>query len=155
MSRRVEIATRLWNRVEPVSSGCWEWQGPTNNRGYGVIGRGGRGAGMVLVHRVVWSFLHGPIPDGLCVCHHCDYRRCVRPSHLFSGTPADNSRDMVEKARKERGEDHHNAKLTVDDVRSIRLRLAGCRQRTLAAEYGVSEVCISNIKSGARWGWLQ
>ena len=47
---------------------------------------------------------------------------------------------------------NHQAKLTEDDVRAIRQRLAaGERGRHLAAEFGVHESIVSEIKSGRRW----
>jgi hypothetical protein len=48
-------------------------------------------------HRIAWILSHGPIPDGMYICHHCDTKACVRPSHLFVGTAADNTHDAMEK----------------------------------------------------------
>ena len=152
--RKVPIEIRLWLRVQCAISGCWEWQGPTNNKGYGTIGNGGRSGGVSLVHRLVYSWVHGPI--GKCVLHKCDNRRCVRPSHLFAGTPADNSIDMVRKGRSCRGLRHPTAKLTPGDVREIReLVASGCTQRSAGELFGVHNVTVSDIARGRSWGWLK
>jgi hypothetical protein len=36
---------------------------------------------------------HGPIPDGMILCHRCDVKSCVNPDHLSLGTRADNNAD--------------------------------------------------------------
>jgi hypothetical protein len=53
----------------------------------------------VTVGLAIVSWGNGPIPNGLLICHHCDNRRCCRPAHLFLGTYADNTADMVGKCR--------------------------------------------------------
>lgn len=89
--------TKYWQRIEhrispePIS-GCWLWMGRVNQFGYGTIG-------IKLTHRVVWEHEHGPIPNGLYVCHKCDVPLCVNPAHLFLGTQLDNMVDMRCKGR--------------------------------------------------------
>jgi hypothetical protein len=78
-------------------TGCRPWRGTRDRDGYGVLGVDGR---QQRAHRVVWELTHGPIPDGLCVCHHCDNPPCVEPTHPFLGTHADNVRDAVAKGRR-------------------------------------------------------
>ena len=151
------LAERFWAKVEKkVQDDCWEWQGTRNNNGYGQIGKGARGSGLLYAHRVSWELASGPIPKGMCVLHHCDNPGCVNPAHLFLGTMADNMRDMVDKGRSARGEGKWSVKLTEQDVHEIRQMLSrGISQMVIAEKYGVTQRTISMIKTGETWGWLK
>lgn len=159
----------FWPNVNVVddASSCWEYRKLDSHGKYGAIKVEGR---PLRAHRVSWELHFGPIPGGLFVCHRCDNPPCVRPDHLFLGTPADNSADMVAKGRSytPSGADHYSARspgkvrrgeaaprsiLTEEQVRAIRSRLAagGITQRALAAEYGVSPATIWVIASGRVW----
>lgn len=97
---RRPLVQRFWDRVTPgTPTECWIWPGTRNNKGYGLIGKGGRGTGGFTVHRVSWMIHRGPIPDGKWVLHRCDTPACVNPDHLFIGTHRDNMADMVAKGR--------------------------------------------------------
>lgn len=75
---------------------CWEWIGLKNETGYGTLTvRQQRW----LAHRLSWTLHRGPIPNGLCVLHKCDFPPCVNPDHLFLGTRTDNHADMIRKGR--------------------------------------------------------
>ena len=92
------LAERFARYLSPgAPEDCWEWRGQFNACGYGKFRLTPNS--MNLAHRVAWQIAHGPIPDGLHVCHHCDNPPCCNPAHLFLGTHGDNMRDREIKGR--------------------------------------------------------
>lgn len=83
----------FWSLVDK-SGECWIWAGGTSSDGYGRISRNGVRQG---AHRIAYELVNGPIKDGLFACHHCDIKKCVRPSHIFLGTQKDNMQDWTRK----------------------------------------------------------
>lgn len=146
------IDERLWSRAKTSGPNeCWEWQGWRHPSGHGQIGRGRRGEGLAYTHVVAWEVTNGPVPDGLWVLHRCDNPPCVNPRHLFLGTPADNTHDMVAKRRHSHGE-AHATKLSDHDVQEVRRLIAGGRtHQSLADEFGVSRSMIGHIGRFSRW----
>jgi hypothetical protein len=95
------VQQRFWSVVEKTE-GCWLWRYGTNLDGYGQFSlpkAKTTPARKWMAHRLSWTWEHGPIPSGLCVCHKCDVPPCVRPDHLFLGTHHENMRDAVRKGR--------------------------------------------------------
>lgn len=173
------LAERFWEKVDkngpiplhvPDLGPCWVW-----TRG----SRGGYGAFTIdskirrqPAHRVAWQITIGPVPDGLFVCHRCDNRPCVRPSHLFLGTTQDNNADMVAKKRNGwrakygdkngaklhperivRGDTHPSSKLTAEAVREIRRLYSdgGVSQGVLAHRFGVTQSAIGRAIQRKTW----
>ena len=76
---------------------CWEWGGFIWKTGYGCFSFSHKKS--MRASRMSWIIHYGQIPDGLLVCHKCDNPGCVRPEHLFLGTPKQNTYDMISKKR--------------------------------------------------------
>lgn len=73
------LPERLWAKVEKLpGDDCWLWQGARNQSGYGKIQHEKRQFG---VHRLVYQWEIGEIPDGYYLGQDCGIRHCVRPDH--------------------------------------------------------------------------
>jgi len=153
----MSVERRFWERVDQGSgNACWLWTGAISTSGYGTFAF--RHGDKRAAHRVAWFLAHGAFPGpGLHVCHRCDNRLCVRPTHLFLGTAADNVADMDAKGRRNsearhRGESSPRAKLREPDIVEIRrLSDAGFSQVVIADRFSVHASAISRVLNGRRW----
>jgi DNA-binding transcriptional regulator YiaG len=160
-----QAEVRFWGKVQLLDpTACWNWTGSVDKAGYGQLYLAGK---QRKAHRVAWQLENmEPIPDGMEVCHRCDNRRCCNPAHLWLGTHQQNMNDAVTKRRLGRhgkgfeshpenimrGERHWNSRLTEEQVVRIRQQAAsGASRKSLAAEYGVTQIMVGHIITGRSW----
>ena len=146
---REPVLAYFWSRVRKTG-GCWLWTGGKFSDGYGRCKLNGR---TDRAHRLAYVLAHGCIPKGLFICHHCDVKSCVRPSHLFAGSAKDNHIDAMLKGRLPVGESHGRAKLNAADARRIvrDYRTGTISQEKLANQYGVARNAIWCVVRGLHW----
>lgn len=136
---------------------CWIWSGRVLEKRYGY-GRFSLKSKYYSAHRISYFHFKGIDPmDGL-VCHQCDRPACVNPNHLFVGSHADNTRDMIRKGRYRkgfvaRGEQCVYAKVTESQVCEIRRSYTGKRgeQTALAKKFGISVGLVWTIVRRKSW----
>lgn len=82
---------RLGLLLKATADGCWEWQGKTNDGGYGLMVPEGANTAEWYAHRVAWDLLMtGHAPNRQLDHRTCKRRTCVNPFHLDPVTPAIN-----------------------------------------------------------------
>ena len=149
---RTDPMFRLLAKTVPMD-GCLIWTGGLFENGYGAFTTGKRPHRKTeRAHRVAYTLFIGEIPSGMCVCHRCDRPACVNPAHLFVGTNAENTADMMSKRRQAFGARNGRAKLTDADIKEIRACLAeGDSQSHLAKRFDVTPVLIGLIARRLNW----
>jgi hypothetical protein len=136
-------------KYKELENGCWEW---TGSRFVGGRPRAARQGPNAYAHRVSWREHFGEIPDGLWVCHRCNYKLCVNPSHLYLGDVKINSADAARDGLYRVGQKHGRAKLSDDEMKEIREMKGLCiSQQAIADAYGVNQTQISRIWLGQTW----
>ena len=152
---------RFWQKVRdgaapahcPDLGPCLEWTGARTSAGYGNFYAGKDQ--WTLAHRFAWEMEFGPVTPGMFALHRCDNRLCIRTAHLFLGDQQDNLDDAKRKGRQCRGSRNGSAKLTEDDVRSIRARAASGETRTaIANAFGITYFSVRLIVQRKRWSYL-
>ena len=144
--RKWSAAQRIQHYSRSSLNGCVFFTGATDKDGYGKLRINNRD---VRVHRVAWELAHGPIPDGLVVCHRCDTPGCINVEHLFLGTVADNNADTTNKGRRARGEGHGRARIT--EGLALEIFYAKGTWQEIADRYRIGRTTVGHIKHKETW----
>ena len=134
---------RFMAKVEKIPfTDCWIWSGALKPNGYGDMQYKGR---TQTAHRVSYQLFVGAVDPGLDVCHKCDVRHCVNPSHLFAGTRKQNMEDAKAKNRISKS----RSKLTQQQANEI--KKLNIPNYLIAQKYNVSQNIICRIKKGIHY----
>lgn len=148
-----EAMARYGRTVTP--SGCIEFNGPRNEKGYGHVSYKGKS---FPAHRGAWVAVNGPMPLDKLACHTCDNPSCINPEHLFAGTVSENALDASKKGRLHaqispetlaHGEQHGKSKLT--NEQAVFIRMSKLRTPLLAAKFGIDDSTVRRIRAGTMW----
>ncbi len=111
-----------------------------------------RGQVTVRVHHLVLETFVGPCPDGMESCHRDDDPTNNWVDNLRWDTRQANVNDKMRNGHHRCGERTYNAKLTEEQVISIRRRASeGESKKSLAAEFGVKLSTIYCAINGNNW----
>jgi hypothetical protein len=146
-----DIRTAFESRIKKTT-GCWLWQGSKTGgslKPYGLFVY----AGIRYAAHVFALKLDGwPVPPGKRGLHHCDVKLCVRPSHLYVGTPKMNIDDAWQRSRTDYGAQHFHAKLTPEDVLEMRrMREQGISFKRIARAFNISTPAATAAVLGKIW----
>lgn len=157
----VDLGKRFWSSIDYPhgKDGCWEFRKVTK-RGYGrhYIGKEGVVAKEFGAHRLSYFHHNKGADQSLLVCHKCDNRRCVNPTHLFLGTCRDNVQDMLAKGRTNwrRGQEHASSKYTPAQILEMRrLHATGLGYTKIARKVGASKTVVARVMQGKTWTHIQ
>lgn len=131
---------------------CLLWPFPHKRR-YPEVFVEGRS---VRANRYVCQIIHGPSPTiEHQAAHSCGNAHCLNPNHLRWATCLENMKDKEKHGTKLLGERNPKARLSREDVLTIRSLEGKVPAPELARRYGVTYENILRIHKRATWRWLE
>lgn len=135
---------------------CWErdecliYPFSPGSHGYGTLTIDGH---QILAHRYICTIFHSDAPSLFHqTAHLCGIKLCVNKHHLRWATRSENESDKITHGTHNRGEHHGGAKLTMENVKNI--RIAAGYHKDIAKRYDISRQTVGDIKNRRRWQWI-
>jgi hypothetical protein len=93
---------RFWSKVDRSGGpdACWPFTRGLDGDGYGQFHVCRK---PVRAHQIAFAIANGHYATP-CTLHTCHFSTCCNPAHLYEGTNAQNSRDMVEAGHSTKGD---------------------------------------------------
>lgn len=153
MTKRYAARQFYEDHLHDDTDECIIWPFSVGSHGYGQLRVNGV---PLLVHTLACIEHHGPRPKkGMEAAHTCgNNRKCFNGRHLIWKTKPENQADRLRDGTHQLGSQNTQAKLTEDDVRTIRELLKHQSHRSIARQYNVSPATIDDLAAGRTWGWL-
>lgn len=131
-------------------TGCWECRDRYIDKdGYPQCRYKGRS---MTASRYLYIKNNGELPRDVVVRHKCDNRICINPSHLETGSQADNIHDRDTRgAGPPRGTKNGRNKLDPKDVYDIKYKLKKYNNSEIAKIFDVNDATIRDIRRGKIW----
>lgn len=144
----------IWSRLHIIydRTSCWEHKFKSST--YATCKYNGI---TTPFHRLIYNLSHNTVMSpNLFACHSCDNPKCGRPSHIFPGTPSQNSKDSYFKGRQRAafraGGLNPNRKLSERNVKRIKKLIAlGFSDKLIGEKFSVTPQCINLIRKKIRW----
>lgn len=148
-----EPSTWLRENASHLGEECLIWPYAKGRDGRGRI----QGDVSPQAHRAMCILSHGNPPSDIHeAAHTCGrgHQACVNPRHLYWATPIENAEDKWRHGTQRHGEACWKAKLTIGQVREIRLLKGKMSQSAIGHKYGVDGETIGDIYRRKTWNWF-
>lgn len=147
---------RFWSKVDTnvMGDACWQWLGScSRSNGYACFWLQGE---TYNASRIAVILSGRELQPHEFALHTCDNPGCVRPSHLYPGTHAQNMIDRKVRNRVAKGNRAGASKLTADNVMAARERIAtGETIFSVADDYDVTTTTLWRALNGRTWRHLK
>jgi len=145
-----EAIAWLREAVATPTDECVDWPFSCDRYGYPQVRYMGR---VRRAHHVARELVgRAAPPAGMDGRHTCGRAVCINPRHSEDGTRSANEADKVRHGTSNRGERCGAARLTADQVQTI--RKSSETSRVLADAFGVGTSTIDHIRHRRTWRWL-